>query len=288
MTPHTTLISCEELEPHLGDAEWAVFDCRFDLQAPARGREEYLKGHIARAVHADLDRDLTGPIEAGVTGRHPLPPVDAFVATLSRWGVDDTVQVVAYDDQGGTMAAARLWWMLRWLGHDTVAVLDGGWSAWKSRGGPVATGTDSRLPRRFAPRIRSDMVVNGRRVDELRSDPSFVVCDSRGPDRYRGENETIDPVAGHIPGALSVPYRENLDAAGGFLTTSDMKRRFERVMPDARSKRVVFYCGSGVTAAHNVLAFRHAGLGDALLYPGSWSEWITDARRPIATGPNPD
>ncbi len=283
---YTTLISCADLVPNLGRPGWAVFDCRFDLRAPSRGRESYLEGHITGAIHADLDRDLTGPVVRGVTGRHPLPTIESLTETLSGWGVDRDVQVVAYDDSGGSMAA-RLWWMLRWLGHDAVAVLDGGWSAWQSFGGPLGVGVESRAPRRFVPRERLDLLVNASQVSNVIGDSAFSLCDSRNRDRYRGENETLDPVAGHIPGAVSVPYGDNLGSDGRFLSSDLLRRRFESEIPGVGQSTVIFYCGSGVTAAHNVLAFTHAGLAGAQLYPGSWSEWITDPRRPVTRGPNP-
>lgn len=263
-----------------------MFDCRFDLRAPTRGRESYLEGHIAGATYADLKRDLASPVEPGMTGRHPLPTVESFVDTLSRWGVDGRVQVVVYDDQGGAMAA-RLWWMLRWLGHDAVAVLDGGWSAWRAFGGLVRTGAEDRQPRTFTPSQRPELLVDANSVDQLRQHRDFALCDSRNADRYRGENETLDPVAGHIPGAVSFPYVENLDTEGRFLPSHLLRDRFETRLHGVKGSNVVFYCGSGVTAAHNVLAFAHAGLGQAVLYPGSWSEWITDPRHAIATGPDP-
>jgi thiosulfate/3-mercaptopyruvate sulfurtransferase len=281
--PFTTLISTADLSAHIDDPDWVVVDCRFNLADVTEGQRDYEAGHIAGAVFADLDHDLSGPAEKGKTGRHPLPSAARAAEVFSRLGIDANTQVVAYDDKGG-MTAGRLWWMLRWLGHDSVAVLDGGLSHWKSEGGPTTSGIESRAPRTFVPNEVPELMVDAESVDRLRTDPEHVVVDSRAADRYRGENETIDPVAGHIPGAASAPYMENLGADGRFLSPEQLRERFVHVLGDADAQHAVFYCGSGVTAAHNVLAVAHAGLGNARLYPGSWSEWITDAGRPIATG----
>lgn len=280
---YTTLISTEELSAHLEDPDWAIIDCRFSLADTALGRREYEQRHIAGAVYAHLDEDLSGPIIPGQTGRHPLPEIDAFAQTLSKWGIDEQAQVVAYDSLGGAIAA-RLWWMLRWLGHEAVAVLDGGWPRWKKEGRPAAGGVETRKPRRFTPHPRPELLVNAGQVQELRANPAYRLFDARSADRYRGENETLDPVAGHIPGALSLPFGDNLAQDGAFLPVEELRARFEAQMSRVPAQYVVFYCGSGVTAAHNVLAMAHAGLGEAKLYAGSWSEWITNPERPVATG----
>jgi len=189
---------------------------------------------------------------------------------------------VAYDDAGGAMAA-RLWWMLRWLGHEAVAVLDGGWPAWRSEGGAEQSGIETRPARTFSPNPQPHLLVEVDQVEQIRTDPAFHLIDSRGADRYRGENETIDPVAGHIPGAVSGPFAKNLDKEGRFQSQAALKARFQDLLGDASPESAVFYCGSGVTAAHNLLAMAHAGLGDGRLYAGSWSEWITDPTRPVTT-----
>lgn len=281
MARHTTLITPEMLAPHLGDAAWAVVDCRHRLADLAFGRTAYAQSHIAGAVFADLEHDLSGPVIPGRTGRHPLPEAAAMGARLSAWGIDGGVQVVAYDDSGGSIAA-RLWWMLRWLGHDAVAVLDGGWPAWQGRGLPVGSGPETRAARSFVPRVRPDLVLTAEQVDRVRGDPAWRVLDARNADRFRGENETIDPVAGHIPGARSAPYAGNLEPDGRFKSKDVLRRRYQEVLDGAPAERAVCYCGSGVTAAHDLLAMAYAGLGEARLYAGSWSEWIVDPARPVA------
>jgi thiosulfate/3-mercaptopyruvate sulfurtransferase len=277
----TTLITPEILVPHLHDAAWAVVDCRHRLADLGFGRAAYAASHIAGAVFADVLDDLSGPVVPGKTGRHPLPQVAAITATLSAWGIDRGVQVVAYDDSGGSMAA-RLWWLLRWLGHDAAAVLDGGWPWWRGSGLPVHSGPESRAARTFVPRMRPQLVLSTEQVDGVRDDPAWRVLDARNADRFRGENETIDPVAGHIPGARSAPYADNLGPDGRFRSKDVLRRRYLEVLDGAPAERAVCYCGSGVTAAHDVLAMAHAGLGDARLYAGSWSEWIVDSARPVA------
>ncbi len=274
--PYTTLISCADLAAHLDDPSWAVVDCRFSLEDAARGRRDYLLAHIPGAVYAHLDEDLAAPVIPGVTGRHPLPSVERLSAVFSRWGIAEATQVIAYDDwaaaPGGV--AARLWWALRWLGHPAVAVLDGGWPRWQAEGRPTAPGLVIRPVAEFIPRPRPDLLVSPADVERMSRDASCRVVDSRGNDRYHGQNETIDPIAGHIPGALNLPYAANVGPDGLFLPPEVLRRRFEDALAGVDPARVAFYCGSGVTANHNVLAYLHAGLGEARLYPGSWSEWI--------------
>ncbi|MCB0167860.1 MAG: sulfurtransferase [Anaerolineae bacterium] len=280
---YSTLISVEELAEKLFEPGWVVVDCRFVLTDVEQGRRDYQASHIAGAVYAHLDEDLSGPIIPGQTGRHPLPEVDIVAQTLGHLGINNQTQVVAYDSGGGGIAA-RLWWILRWLGHDTVAVLNGGWAAWQSSGFPVRSSIETNAPKIFTPRPRPELILNADAVDKIRTDPAFRLVDARGADRFRGENETLDPVAGHIPGAISLPFAANLDANQRFLPVEKLKERFQTVLEETPADHTVFYCGSGVTAAHNVLAMAHAGLGEARLYPGSWSEWITDEKRPVAKG----
>ncbi len=277
---YTTLISTFDLLDHLTDPDWAIVDCRFMLSDPNWGEREYLKSHIPGAVYAHLERDLSGPVIRGVTGRHPLPSVEAAAAVFSRLGISEGVQVVAYDASGGAHAA-RLWWMLRWLSHDRAAVLDGGWDKWVREGLPVKAGAEQRSPRAFIPHERPELACSTREVDTVRKDPASLLIDSRSADRFRGENETIDPIPGHIPGALSAPYADNLNPEGTFRSSTELKARFEKMLGKIPAERAVFYCGSGVTAAHNILALEHAGLGEARLYPGSYSEWIADPSRPV-------
>jgi thiosulfate/3-mercaptopyruvate sulfurtransferase len=279
---YETLISPSELSGHLGDPDWAIFDMRASTPPDSGGKAKYLAGHIPGAVHAHLEQELSGPIIPGRTGRHPLPDPAEFLKRLSGWGIDDPVQVVVYDEGPG-QNAARLWWMLRWLGHNRVAVLEGGWAAWEDFSGPVKTGDETRPPRRFTPRLRKDRSVDVGMVDKLRNDPSWCLIDARAADRFRGQNEKIDPIAGHIPGAVSGPWSENVDSDGNFRAREELARKYGSIVGDTPMDQVVVYCGSGVTAAHDILAMVHAGLGEPKLYVGSWSEWITDPSRPIAT-----
>ena len=200
--------------------------------------------------------------------------------SFSEWGIDDRVQVVVYDDSGGGMAA-RLWWMLRWLGHDAVAVLDGDWRKWQSEGRPTRDGIVIRSSRRFVPHPRSDLLITTGDIAGQLHNTRYKLFDSRTADRYRGENETIDPIAGHIPGAISAPYPDNLNLDGTFRSDEELRARFTALLGDTPAEHTAFYCGSGVTAAQNILALKHVGLGDAKLYVGSWSEWITNPQRPI-------
>lgn len=279
----TTLISVEILKEHLEDPEWVVIDSRFNLLEPAWGRLEYEKGHIPGAQYAHLDEDLSSPVIPGKTGRHPLPKVDTLANKLSAWGIDQGTQVVVYDSNNGGYAV-RLWWLLRWLGHQGAAVLDGGWGAWQKAGLPVETEVRRKPARRFIPKPQPEMVVSAAEVQQMISDPAWIILDARAAERYRGEVEPIDPVAGHIPGAFCLPYLDNVGADGKFLPKEFLRKRFEAALQGRSVDRSVAYCGSGVTSAHHILAMEHAGLGTPRLYTGSWSEWITDPGRPIERG----
>lgn len=280
---HDTLISTEDLARNLGNPDWVVVDCRFNLGDTEAGRRVYRNGHIPGARYMHLDEGLSGPIVPGRTGRHPLPNPDVAALRFERLGIGNEVQVIAYDDAGG-MIAARLWWMLRWLGHDAVAVLDGGWPRWIAEGRPAGTAIPEPQPRAFIPHPRPGFLVDAETVDQIRRQPEFKLVDSRAAERYRGEVEPIDPVAGHIPGALNLPNDENVGADGLFLSDEALQRRFRQALASADAEHTVFYCGSGVSACRNILAYKHAGLGDAKLYPGSWSEWVTDPDREVERG----
>lgn len=280
--PYTTLISAEALRANLGQPGWLVIDCRFSLADTAAGQRAYAESHISGALYAHLDEDLSGPIRPGQTGRHPLPSPEVAAARFAAWGIGADTQVVAYDDMAGGIAA-RLWWMLRWLGHEAVAVMDGGWQAWQAAGYPVDAEVPQPQPRVFTPQPRPGMWVDAATVDQIRRSPEYRVVDSRTPERYRGEVEPIDPVAGHIPGALNLPHPGNIAPDGKLRSPEELRRRFQEALGDTPPDHTAFYCGSGVTACFNILAYRHAGLGDALLYPGSWSEWITDPDREVAS-----
>lgn len=283
---YRTLISPAELAAYTGDPDWVIVDCRFSLTDTELGRRSYAEGHLPGAVYAHLDADLSGPIVPGQTGRHPLPSVEACAATFAAWGIGAQTQVVAYDDRDG-MYAARLWWMLRWLGHDRVALLDGGYSAWVSEGRPVTSNPPAQRERRFIPRPQPGLQADAAEIAARLSDPTLLLLDARKADRYRGENETIDPVGGHIPGALSAPYVDNLGADGRFLPPEVLRARWQPLLAGRPAGDAIVYCGSGVSAVHNLIALEVAGLGSGRLYVGSWSEWIADPRRPLATGADP-
>ena len=279
---YQTLIDPQEAAAHLADPGWVFVDCRFAIRDPQWGGLEYVRSHIRGAVYAHLDRDLSGPIVPGVTGRHPLPAPAGLEAMAGRLGIGPGSQVVAYDESNGSMAAARLWWLLKWAGHDAAAVLDGGLRAWESLRLPAAPGVEQRPRGEFRARIREPMAVGAEDLRHLLDDPGTVVLDARTAERFHGINETIDPVAGHIPGAHSAPHAENVREDGRFRPTAALAELFARHAGGRDAAHVVLYCGSGVTAAHSVLAFAHAGAGMARLYPGSWSEWITDPSRPVS------
>ncbi len=283
-----TLIDAAGLARHLGDEDWLSIDCRFDLARPAWGAQAFAAGHIPGALYAHLDHELSGPRTAA-NGRHPLPDPVALAATFGRFGIDARVQVVAYD-QGPGAYAARLWWLLRWLGHERVAVLDGGYAAWERAGLPVASEPGARPPRRFEPRAAAQRVTSTAelaaalgRGDLARGAPLLI--DARSADRFAGENETIDPIAGHVPGAHNHPFAGNLDAHGRFLPPAELRRAWTAALRGRPPDAVVAMCGSGVTACHNLLALELAGLPGAQLYAGSWSEWIRDPARAVARGP---
>ena len=268
---HTTLIGIGDLG-EFKPRDVRVFDCRFDLADPGAGRARFEAGHIPEAVYVHLGDDLSGPVEPGRTGRHPLPDRDAFRAFLRAHNVTPKRQVIVYDDAGG-MVAARLWWMCRWVGHTAVAVLDGGYAAWFN-----GSGDERHAQRELSP--TSARAVSMPEVREHVDGRSWHLIDARANDRFRGRNETIDPKAGHIAGAINAPYQDNLGSDGRFLDAARLRRRFVTLFGDA-IKPVVCYCGSGVSAAHNVLAMVHAGLPEPALYVGSWSEWITDPDNPV-------
>ena len=283
---YTTTISIDELSRFLGETDWAVLDCRYSLADPGSGRLAYQAAHVPGAVYVHLDEDLCAPVVPGKTGRHPLPPVGKLAESFSRWGIERGVQVVVYDDYpGGSGAiAARCWWSLRYLGHAAVAVLDGGWVRWRAAGLPARVGVEERHRRQFVADVQPHMLASVDDVQAARFDPAYRLFDSRSPDRYHGENETIDPVAGHIPGAISAPFAENLGEDGLFLPQQALRARFEKLLQGVAPEQAIFYCGSGVTAGHNLVAMAHSGLGIPPLYLGSWSEWITDPSRPVAVG----
>jgi thiosulfate/3-mercaptopyruvate sulfurtransferase len=280
---YKTLISSADLAARLDDPAFVVVDVRHDLMQPdAWGESEYRKAHLPGAGFAHMDRDLSAP-KTGKNGRHPLPAPETAAALFGRLGIGADTQVVAYDQHAG-MYAARLWWMLRWLGHDTVAVLDGGFDKWTRENHPTSTSVAPRAPREFP--IRRVMATVGVQdiLDSLPTRSRFMI-DARAAERFRGETEPIDPVAGHIPGAHSHPYAKNLNADQTFRSPAALRAAFSELLGPTSPQRVVHMCGSGVTSCHNVLAMEIAGYGTTTIYPGSWSEWCADPARPVATGP---
>jgi thiosulfate/3-mercaptopyruvate sulfurtransferase len=273
---YDTLIDPKVLFDHLDDSAWCVIDCRASLTDPSAGSTAYAAGHIPRAIFADLANDLSGPLTLGVTGRHPLPDPTALAETFGAWGVGRHTQVVAYDAGNGAYAA-RAWWLFRWLGHAGVAVLNGGLAAWQAERYPLRSGVEHRRVATFPVRDALTRAVSV--ADVLERGASMDLVDARAEARFRGEVEPIDPVAGHIPGARCLPFEGNLDRDGRFAAPEVLRNRFET---NARAGlEPVCYCGSGVTACHNILAMRYAGLPEAALYPGSFSEWIRDPARPV-------
>jgi thiosulfate/3-mercaptopyruvate sulfurtransferase len=282
MRPFTTLIDAATLASQIERDDLMLFDCRAELGNPYWGEAEYARSHLPGAQFLHLDRDLSSPVSAD-SGRHPLPDPDAFALLLGQLGAQAVSQLVAYD-QGNGAYAARLWWLARWIGHRNVAVLDGGMTAWTAAGLPVETSRRVPVPRQFEANLTAGAWVDSATVDDLRRRPGTLLVDARGSERFAGRNETIDPVAGHIPGARNAPFTGNLAADGRFLPAPALRLRWNTLLGSQPAAGMIAMCGSGVTACHNLLAMEHAGLAGARLYAGSWSEWIRDPRRPIATG----
>jgi thiosulfate/3-mercaptopyruvate sulfurtransferase len=279
---YSTLIGTEELARHLGDPAFVIVDVRHDLAQPESfGEEVYAKSHVPGAVFARLDRDLSAE-KTGRNGRHPLPSPEVAAAVFGRLGIDATKQVVAYDQDSG-LFAARLWWMLRWLGHAEVAVLDGGVQAWQRAGGVLSAEPTARPGGPPYPE-RASLAPHVDAAGVAARPARHALLDARSGERFRGESEPIDAVAGHIPGALNRAHRENLGAGGGFKAGPLLREEFTALLGGRAPAEVIHSCGSGVTACHNLLAMEHAGLAGSLLYPGSWSEWSADPARPIARG----
>lgn len=280
MEMFTTIVSTETLAEHL-DSSWVVVDCRYDLRDTAWGREQYRAAHVPGAVYASLSQDLSAA-PSGSNGRHPLPCPEDLNLTFGRLGISNDAQVVVYDQDFG-MYASRLWWMLRYMGHDAVAVLDGGWTWWVREGRPVRAGEEARPAATFEGRRRKELRVMVNDVEATLGNPSVLLVDARAPERYEGTSEPLDRVPGHIPGAVNHFYKRNVTDEGLMLPRERLHQQFGAMLGERQPDQVVMYCGSGVTACHNVLAMHHAGLPGAKLYAGSWSEWSSDPGRPVST-----
>jgi thiosulfate/3-mercaptopyruvate sulfurtransferase len=280
----TTFITTGQLAGHAHDPLWIVIDSSFDLTNPAWGEENYLKGHIPGAVYAHLDRDLSGPITPA-SGRHPLPDPELMAERLSAWGIGPGRQVVIYDTANGAIAA-RLWWMLQYYGHHAAAILEGGYAKWVGEARPLTAGSEQPHPRaRFVPKLNPALLITAEEVDAIRLDPDWKLIDARSAIRFRGEQEPIDRVAGHIPGAVNRFHGENLKQDGALLSTAELRRQFKALLGNTSTSHTAVYCGSGVTSCLHIAAMQKAGLGFPRLYAGSWSEWIQDPNHPVAQDP---
>ena len=277
-----TVVSTDLLAQHLDDPDWIIFDCRFTLSNTGAGAAAYRQGHIPGARYVHLDDDMSSVVTP-TSGRHPLPDVKLFSEKLSRWGVDSSKQVVVYDDSFGSMAV-KMWWLLRWLGHDQVALLDGGLPKWLKEKRPMTTALPQIIPEKFVVQLHKEMQASVAEVEQARQERCRLVIDARPEQRFAGEREPLDRVAGHIPGAINWVFEENLDFDGTYLSSDELRKAYLNLLHGVKPEQVIHTCGSGVTACHNMLAMEIAGLPSGKLFAGSWSEWITDPSRPIATG----
>ena len=275
----STVVSTEQLAQHVNDPAWVVIDCRFTLTNTEAGRAAYAQGHIPGARYAHLDQDLAGP-KNGSNGRHPLPEAQVFAQTLGAWGIDADTQVVVYDDSFGAIAV-RLWWMLRWMGHDAVALLDGGLPKWQREQRLLKADLPQVTPKVFKAQVRPHMVVD---TDAVLRPTSALIVDARAEMRFIGEIEPMDPVAGHVPGAKNLPFDDNLAMDGTLLPAAELRALYTELLDGKAPEQVIHMCGSGVTTCHNLLAMEIAGLTGGKLYAGSWSEWVADPSRPVAKG----
>jgi thiosulfate/3-mercaptopyruvate sulfurtransferase len=281
---YTTFVTTGQLAGHAHDPLWVVIDASFDLSKPAWGEENYLKGHIPRAIYAHLDRDLSAPISP-VSGRHPLPDPELMAERLSAWGIGPGRQVVVYDTANGAIAA-RLWWMLQYYGHTAAAILEGGYTKWAAEARPLTAGAEQPHSRfQFMPHPNPDLLIGAEEVDTIRLDPAWKLIDARSAIRFRGEQEPIDRVAGHIPGAVNRFHGENLKPDGTLLSTVELRRQFKALLGSTPIQHTAVYCGSGVTSCLHIAALQKAGFGFPRLYAGSWSEWIRDPDHAVAQDP---
>lgn len=276
------LVSTQELARHLDDPDWVVIDTRHDLTDSNRGPRVYIEGHIPDAHFVHVDRDLAGPA-TGKNGRHPLPDIETFAKKMSRCGITAGRQVVVYDDMGGNWAV-RLWWMLRWLGHENVALLDGQFPKWKKEIRPVQKDPPPPRSGKFVPKPGLGWTVDAPFIEYFRKRADGALIDARNAERFNGVNEPVDPVAGRIPGAVNRFWQHNLDPDGLFKQPEVLRKEFLQIIGNTPANQTVHMCGSGVTACHNIFAMELAGLNGSRLYPGSWSEWCSDPTRAVATG----
>ena len=279
---YQTIISVEDLNKNLNTQDWLIFDCRFILKDPEGGLKKFNQGHIPGAQYADMDKDLASPMTS-TSGRHPLPNPDEFINKLQSWGVNNTSQIICYDDMSGAFAA-RMWWLLKWLGHNDVAVLDGGIDKWTANNLTLETDTQQKAAGSFSGQANNDMWVDVEFVQKELAENNITLLDARSAERFTAKDTKTDPVAGHVPGAMSYPFAENLSKQGVFLPLEELQKRFAPMLLSSEKKEVINMCGSGVTACHNLLAMSIAELPMSRLFVGSWSEWIKDKSRPVATG----
>lgn len=278
---YANLISVDQLAEHIGIPGWVVFDCRFSLADTEAGGKAYRQGHIPCARYVHLDRDLSSGI-TDLTGRHPLPDFNSLCKKLGDWGVSNASQIVVYDDAGGAFAG-RLWWLLHCLGHDRVAVLDGGIQQWRKGAYPITSALPSMQPALFRPYLNDSNWLGAEQVQNGVAQKSIKLIDARTPERFSGHQEPIDPVAGHVPGALNRPFQYNLQTDGCFKSAQELRDEWSALIGATQAEKVVHMCGSGVTACHNLLAMDIAGFAGSKLYAGSWSGWIRNKNRPVAT-----
>jgi len=278
---YKTIISIDDLKNNLNNDDFLIFDSRCDIKDSGYGIDSYTEGHIPNSIFVDVDTDLASEKRPG-TGRHPLPDPNTFSEKLSHWGMSNNKQVVVYDDAGGAFAG-RLWWMLKWLGHEAVAVLDGGLNSWVKGGNKLVTTPTVFEKAHFEPRVQENMIATVEDVEEAQFKMNTILLDARSKERYQGINDPVDPIAGHVPGAISHPLGTNLDKTAKFRRKEDLQHNFNKISNDMKDKEIISMCGSGITACHNILALEIIGIRDVKLYVGSWSEWITDANRTIVT-----
>ncbi len=279
---YQTIISAEDLNKNINNQDWFVFDCRFMLKDPEGGLKKFNQGHIPGAQYADMDTDLASPVTS-TSGRHPLPNPDELIHTLQLWGVSNSSQIICYDDMSGAFAA-RMWWLLKWLGHENIAVLDGGLEKWTALGLELEVDVRNREKGTFSGQANNNMWVDIEFVQKELSQNKITLLDARSGERFTAQDSKTDPVAGHVPGAQSFPFTGNLSKQGVFLSKDELRKRFASTLNNSESKETINMCGSGVTACHNLLAMSVADMPMTRLFVGSWSEWIKDNSRPVATG----